>query len=241
MTIRTLLLLSILAACASAQQSAFEVISVKPAPPGRAARAESDCAGGGRFISRGIPLLWSIKWAYDISDYEMNSGWPDWLNAHDAYDLEGATDARVSENQCKQMIRSLFEERFKLRMHHETRVVSAFALVVGKGGPRLAPRGKVIINGAVKQASSEREAPEGWTMARLANYLAGERGIQRPVIDRTELAGTFAFKLDYSTRDGDDRPDIFGAVQQQIGLKLQPVKAPIEIWTIDHVERPRAN
>jgi uncharacterized protein (TIGR03435 family) len=87
-----------------------------------------------------------------------------------------------------------------------------------------------VINGAVKQASSEREAPEGWT-----------RSIQRPVIDRTRLAGAFSFKLDYSTRDGDDRPDIFSAVQEQLGLKLQPIKAPIEMWTIDHVERAAVN
>ena len=74
MTIRALLLFTILAASAIAQHAAFEVISVKPMPPGRTDRVESDCVNGGRFISRGIPLLWSIQWAYDINDYQMNSG-----------------------------------------------------------------------------------------------------------------------------------------------------------------------
>ncbi len=219
----------------------FDVISIRSMPPGEIANLESDCAGGGRLISRGSPLLWTIKWAYGIDDYQLTDGWPGWLNSRGVYNVEATSEARVTEGQCKAMVRSLFEDRFHLRMHHGTKVMSAYALVAAKNGPKLAPRGKVIINGAVKQASSEPEAPEGWTMARLANYLADVRGVERPVIDRTGLAGMFSFKLNYSTKDGDDRPDIFNAVQQQLGLKLQPVKAPIEMWTIDHVERPSGN
>jgi bla regulator protein BlaR1 len=78
-------------------------------------------------------------------------------------------------------------------------------------------------------------------MARLANYLASVRGVQRPVVDRTMLDGIYGFTLNYSTTDGDDRPDIFTALPEELGLKLQPTRAPIEMWFVDHVERPSAN
>lgn len=78
-------------------------------------------------------------------------------------------------------------------------------------------------------------------MARLANYLASIRDVQRPVIDRTMLSGVYAFTLNYSTVDGDDRPDIFTALPEQLGLRLKATRAAVELWVIDHVERPSAN
>jgi uncharacterized protein (TIGR03435 family) len=219
----------------------FEVISVKPMQSGRQDRFESYCANGGGFISRGTPLLWSIKWAYDIWDYQMSDSWPLWLNAFDTYEIEAKAERSVTEDECKEMVRSLFEERFKLRMHRETKNTSAYALVIGKNGPKLPATTGVTINEAVKQTTSERGGPAGWTMPRLANYLATVRGVQRPVIDRTNLNGTHAFALNYSTREGDDRPDIFSALQQQLGLKLEPTKATIEMWFVDHVDRPKEN
>ena len=247
--IRIVALLCIGAALVSAQDkdptsqggTSFDVISVKPMSPGRQDRFDSDCAGGGRFISRGTPLLWSIKWAYGINDYQMSDGWPAWLNAYDEYEIEAAAERRLTENQCREMVRSLFEERFQLRMHRQTKISSAYTLVVAKNGPKFPATTGVVINGAVKQSTSEREAPPGWTMPRLANYLATLRDIQHPVLDRTNLDGIYGFTLSYSTREGDDRPDIFSALQQQLGLKLEPIKAPIEIWFIDHVEKPTRN
>jgi uncharacterized protein (TIGR03435 family) len=242
-------LLIVLPALASAQEKrasgqsplAFDVVSIKPTPPGRRDQVESYCANGGRFISHGTPLLWSIKWAYGLKDYQMSDGWPAWLNAFDTYDIEAQTEARVTEDQCKSMVQALFEERFELRMSRRTKTVSAYALVVGKNGPKLFTTGRVIINGAVKQATSERDAPAGWTMERLANYLAAVRAIHRPVVNQTKLSGMYGFGLNYSTMDGDDRPDISTALQEQLGLKLQAVKAPIEIWFVDRVEKPGGN
>jgi uncharacterized protein (TIGR03435 family) len=93
---------------------AFEVVSVKRGPPDRHEPFESLCSNGGRFISRGTPLLWSIKWAYGLNDYQLASGWPDWLNAFYTYDIEAKPEGRVTEDQCRTMVQSLFEERFKL-------------------------------------------------------------------------------------------------------------------------------
>lgn len=244
-----LLLILTLAALALAQdeltrkqpKAAFEVVSVRPLPPGRRDQFDSYCADGGRFIIRGTPLLWSIKWAYGLNDYQVRSGWPAWLNSFGTYEIEAETEGRVTEDQCRTMVQSLFEDRFKLRMHRQLKTYSSYALVVGKNGPRLQAHGEVVINGALKQAASEREPPEGWTMARLANYLVSIIAIGRPVIDRTGLRGVYGVNLSYSTADQDGRPDIFTALQEQLGLKLQPVRAPIETFVIDHVEKPGSN
>lgn len=219
----------------------FDVVSVKPAPPDRPGRYESYCADGGRFISRGVPLSWAIKFAYGLNDYQLSDRGPAWLNSFGTYDIEAATESRVTENQCKLMVQSLFEDRFKLSMRRETKTVSAFGLVVAKNGPKLSAGGRVMINGAVKQSTSERKAPEGWTMPRLANYLASVKAIERPVLDRTSLSGTYGLDLNYSTRDNDDRPDVFAALPAQLGLRLEPIKAPITVFVIDHVEKPSGN
>ena len=219
----------------------FDVVSVKPASADRSERFESYCASGGRFISHGTPLLWSIKWAYGLNDYQMSDGWPGWLNSFGTYDIDAEADGLVTEMDCRRMVQTLFEERFKLRTHQQSRTIAAYALILAKNGPKFSATHTVTINGALKQATSEREAPSGWTMARLANYLASVRGVQHPVVDRTMLDGIYGFTLNYSTADGDDRPDIFTALPEQVGLKLKATRAPIEMWFVDHVERPSAN
>jgi len=219
----------------------FDAVSVKPVLPGATARFESYCDRGGRFISVGTPLIWSIEWAYNLNDYQVSDGWPGWLNAYDTYDIEAETDGPTTETDCKKMVQALFEERFGLRLHPQDKTMSVYELIVAKKGPKFASANRVTINGIVKQSTSERDVPAGWTMARLANYLASLRGVERPVIDRTSFDGAHGFTLNYSTRDGDGRPDIFAALPEQLGLRLKAARDTIEIWTVDHVERPSAN
>jgi uncharacterized protein (TIGR03435 family) len=173
--------------------------------------------------------------------YQVTANWPAWLNSFEAYDIEAKSDGNVTEKECRMMVRSLFVDRFQLKMHSKTRQISAYALVVTKRGPKFSVGGKVRINGAIKQAVSEREAPDGWTMTRLSNYLASVRSVSRPVVDRTGLPGAYGFVLNYSTAENDLHPDIFTAVEQQLGLELDQIKAPIEMFTIDHVKKPTGN
>ena len=234
---------ALLCGIARAQSSvpAFDVVSIKPARGDEPVPFESLCENGGRFIARGAPLLWEIKWAFDLNDYQVAENFPGWLNSRGIYDIEAKPDAGVSESDCKRMVQSLFVDRFKLRMHAETKQMSAYALTSGRRGPKLSAGGMVRINGAIKQAASEREAPDGWTMARLSNYLASVRNISRPVLDRTGLHGSYGFVLSYSTGENDDRPDIFTALRQQLGLRLESIKAPIEMISIDRIEKPSEN
>jgi uncharacterized protein (TIGR03435 family) len=222
-------------------KTAFDVVSVRPVPPGRTGRLESYCANGGRFVSRGTPLVWSIEWAYGLSDYQLGAGWPEWLNSSETYDIDAETDSPVSEADCKKMVQTLFEERFKLQMHPQSKTVSACEPVAAKNSPNFTGTRGVTINGVLKQSTSEREAPPAWTMARLANYLSSVSGVQRPAFDRTMMSGAYGFKPSYSTKDGDDRPDIFSALRDQLGLSLKTTKAPMQMWVVDHVEKPGAN
>jgi uncharacterized protein (TIGR03435 family) len=78
-------------------------------------------------------------------------------------------------------------------------------------------------------------------MPRLANYLANERGVDRPVIDRTGLPGAYGFALTYAMNDKTDAPDIVTAVREQLGLRLLPIRTKVRLVVIDHVQRPSPN
>jgi uncharacterized protein (TIGR03435 family) len=77
-----------------------------------------------------------------------------------------------------------------------------------------------------------------WEMWMLASYLGGLPSVGRPVVDRTGYKGSYEFRLDFSNGDGDDRPEISRALQNQLGLRLEPGRATVEIIVIDHLERP---
>jgi uncharacterized protein (TIGR03435 family) len=100
------------------QSAVFEVASVKPALAGGPRQVQT-CEGS-RFVARGTPVLWIVKWAYGLEDYQVRDGWPTWLNSFDTYGIEAKSAPPVSEEQCMRMVQSLLEERFKLRAHRET-------------------------------------------------------------------------------------------------------------------------
>jgi uncharacterized protein (TIGR03435 family) len=112
--------------------------------------------------------------------------------------------------------------------------------VAVKSGVKLREGGGIRLNGSVQVgASGKPEWPDGWTMSALAGYLADVTG--RPVVDRTGLSGKYGIELNFSRQDGDDRPSILTAVQEQLGLKLEAGRAPVEMLVIDHIEKPGPN
>jgi uncharacterized protein (TIGR03435 family) len=204
-----------------------------------------ECSHGGTFISAGTPLMWSITFAYRIDDKQV-AGAPDWVKSFDsAYEIEGKPEGPVSKDECRQMARALLADRFKLAVHESSREQAVYTLVAGKNGSKMravdehSPPAGVRMNGAVMQSPSEEEAPPGWTMAVLAGYLSGFTG--RPVVDRTGLEGRYAMSLSFSRKDGDEYPNVFTAVQEQLGLKMEPARAAMKVLVIDHVEKPGEN
>lgn len=217
----------------------FEVISIKPPTPGSpGSRPQINCSAG-RLISSGVELKIVIEWAYDIrTEFKV----PEWAGSpSEAYTIEAKAAGPITMEQCRLMTQSLLEDRFRLELHREAKEMPIYALVVGKGGSKLrevktdAPLGDGV------WLQRRKASSKGWEPWMLASTLTGVAGIGRPVVDRTGMKGLFEFRLEYSVRPNDDRPDIFTAVQEQLGLKLESGKGLVEIVILDRLEKPSAN
>jgi bla regulator protein BlaR1 len=152
------------------------------------------------------------------------------------------TDAEMTREQRSGMLQALLVDRFQLKAHKETRTLPIYELVVGKGGIKMTavetaktgPSGFHGGPGNLKGISAQ--------MGLFAQVLSND--LSSVVIDKTELTGRYDFTLIWSrdeTSPTDDAPSIFTAVQEQLGLKLQPTKGPVEVLVVDKVERPSEN
>jgi bla regulator protein blaR1 len=241
----------------------FEVASIKPGDPDTQ-QFSILMAPGGRLSAKNASLRMLIGWAYDIRDYQISGG-PGWVGAN-KYNVEAKPETGVSippgpngAARVRLMTQSLLAGRFKLNVHRETRQGPVYELVVGKGGPKLKEAAKAgLFTSQGLQLGRGQVTGRAARVSQLANRLSQEVG--RPVFDRTGLAATYDFSLkwtpdpvvqlgivqlgkgpDPATLPDTDGPSIFTALQEQLGLKLQPAKGPVEILIIDHAEKPDAN
>ena len=157
------------------------------------------------------------------------------------------------------MMQALLEERFKLQIHRVGNEVSGYDLTIAGGGPKLPsakdcpaspPQAGQTPPCNYERFTSAGMDASGWEIAKLAHVFGGY--LNRPVIDRTGIAGAFDFHLDLPPlpppgsggMDDPNTPDVFGSVTEaahKLGLKLEPVKVPVEYVVIDHIERPTEN
>jgi uncharacterized protein (TIGR03435 family) len=156
---------------------------------------------------------------------------------------KAAGEATPSEESIRQMMQALLADRFKLKLHRQTKDMPVYALVVGKNGPKLkrsaldAKSSATISNG---QIIFSRVA-----LPALAYNLS--QMLDRPVLDRTSLSENYYdFKLEWTPdgsppAPGSNASSIFTAVQEQLGLKLESARVPQEILVVDHAERPSEN
>jgi len=240
-TILAALLIAV-APSARAQSSRpqFEVASVKAAKPSDTGFMDTT---PGRFVATGIPLRILLKEAYDLMDAQIDGG-PDWING-DLWNVEGkAAPGETDESKITKMVQSLIEERFQLRFHRETRELPVYELTIPKGGPKM----KVSANPGTPHGRMGRGSIEGtnFTVEILVKVLAHE--LDRPLIDKTALTGKYDMKLQWSRefdRSGNapapDQPGLFTALQEQLGLKLESSKGPVEVLVIDFVSKPTEN
>jgi len=248
------IVLVLAAPAALAQTPAFEVTSVKvnKLPP-RERHIESGCSPGGRFVALGLNLRSTFFWAFNMRPYQV-TGLPGWIDSTDAiFDIEAKAAGPVSEDQCRLMAQALLADRFKLVVRRSTGDLPAYALTVAKNGAQMhpvnpedqpKPGGGVRMMGNPVQVPPGQDPLRGWSMAQLANMLSGQPTLDsRPVLDRTGLSGIYEINLDYAFLPGmpPDKPEIFDAVQEQLGLKLDSVKAPFDLLVVDRLEKPDAN
>jgi bla regulator protein blaR1 len=201
-----------------------------------------------RFLATNVSVHMLIQRFYDVREDQISGG-PSWLGT-EKYDIEakldksavdklGGLDLKQRAEEYGYMLRALLADNFKLKFHRETREQPVYALVVGETGPKLQ---KSKTNSESEKARNIKIAPDGltaeaFTMASLGDTLS-ER-LDRKVVDRTGLSGNYDILLHWAESNGKEA--IIRAVQEQLGLKLEPQKATVEILVIDHAEKPSEN
>ncbi|MGO9231634.1 MAG: TIGR03435 family protein [Bryobacteraceae bacterium] len=312
--------LALLPAAALAQTPAdkpvFEVASVKPAPPPTPGMFMVGTHGGPgtsdpeHATFSNVTQRMLLAQAYDVQDYQISG--PSWLES-ERYDIVAKVPKGTTKERFRVMLQNLLSERFKLTLHHETKQLPLYALVVAKNGPKMkeaappppidesakdGPSGPPppgsgfgpppgpppggggpppmqmgkdgfpklppsLARGGVMMMMTNgrtRLIGNGQTMSKLADALARQLG--RPVTDKTGLAGTYDFTLDFDpagmsgmrgvlpppppdggpSGSGANPPDsdaagLFTALQEQLGLKLEQKKGPLDVLVIDHSEK----
>jgi uncharacterized protein (TIGR03435 family) len=232
----------------------FEVVSVKPSQPGARGGVIKPMPGGQEYTAQNIPVKLMISLMYRVPMRQIAGG-PDWLDS-ELYDVEAKADHPYNVDVLHVMFQNLLADEFKLKFHKENREGPVYALMVDKSGSKMkvnesAQDFKIPINGAPDGVIVGTRVAMSYFCYWLG--LTPLRNEERPVIDKTGLTGNYDFTLSFAPELPPniprenlppgllDRPSIFDALKQQLGLKLEAQKGPVEYYVIDHVERPAAN
>jgi uncharacterized protein (TIGR03435 family) len=195
-------------------------------------------------LMRNVTLCSCIRWAYDVSDFQLIA--PGWLRS-DLYDITAKTSDSVPVERLRMMLRSLLAERFSISLHHEIKEFSVYALRMTNRRPGLR---------ASNSDAPSTMRPNGgalefhnMSMVELAERLSGRPfGIDRPVIDRTEKAGSFDFlmklasndvelKSSLERRELDHDNSLFIKPLRELGLRLQSEKGPVDVLVVGNARR----
>jgi uncharacterized protein (TIGR03435 family) len=223
----------------------FEVASVKTATPDQR-NVDFRVYPGGRLSFMNVALGQIILEAFSVKRYQLSGG-PGWLDT-ERFNIDAKAEGDPTRQQMMAMLQTLLADRFQLKVHRQTREGDVYALVVVKGGPKL-KESTAQDSHIYLYRNTPPEMPgvnytyvgQKASMAMLAGRL--EEMEHRPVLDRTGLQGEYDFKLNYAIDDNPETgPSIFSVLPEQLGLKLEGAKGPVEILVIDHVDRvPTAN
>jgi uncharacterized protein (TIGR03435 family) len=242
----------------------FEVASVKPSSTNE--RMNYGQRPNGIFGTN-MPAKGWIQIAYGIKAFQIVG--PDWIS-FEKFDIDAKAENLSSARQKLSMLQALLADRFKLTLHRETRESPVYNLVVSRGGLKMrpskdqtlwagdypdgSPDGRPLTGGGPKSLAPGRFAGDAIPMTMFVNLLAGP--LDRPVINKTGLTGRFDIDLRYAPGSGQapsvesvgsappdssSEASLFTAIQEQLGLRLESTKGPVEMLIIDHIERPRGN
>lgn len=236
------ILLALLAAAQIQQPTArveFEVVSVKPGDPN--APGSSGRFTQGRMEMLNTTLRNLIMNAYHLNEFQL-VGVPKWSESA-KFNVVATLPEGAASDQTSLMMQSMLADRFKLEFHRETRMNQEYARVVAKGGPKLQQATEEDKARNMSSQGPRMLKVRSTTLSNLARMLISAAGA--PVVDRTEISGEYAIDLKFGqllggTPADDDLPNIFGAIQQ-LGLKLEPIKGPVEVLVIDNATMPTEN
>ncbi len=244
----------------------FEVASIKPSQSDSGPFGIRPAPGGERYVASHVTLKLLITVAYRIKADQIAGG-PAWMDS-ELYDMNAKAERPSSIEELHAMLQDLLADRFKLRFHRETKQLPIYALTVGQGGPKLKPDearsgGDPWIepkadfdgaNGRLKNTWHATFASMDFFAWRLSAMM------DRPVVNQTNLTGSYDFDLAFTQELAPRSPDtpagavflgggpadasnstIVEAIRQQLGLKLERQKGPVEILVIDQAEKPIEN
>jgi uncharacterized protein (TIGR03435 family) len=262
---RGIAVFAIVAGMGLAQTPSFEVASVKPSH-GADRRPMFQLQPGGRLNVANFTVKQLIRTAYRVKMFQVSGG-PGWTDS-DFFDIAAKPDGSANFDQVMLMLQSLLADRFHLAIRRETREMPVYAMVVAKGGPKFKEvsesdpplidtggRGRPSVTKIRRGLLVAQETTLGSVAFQLSDFLA------RTVVDKTGLTGKYDLKLEWQPDEnqaanfqsmgvpegfGAPAPDpmgpsLFAALQEQLGLRLEPQKGPVEMLVIERVERPAGN
>jgi uncharacterized protein (TIGR03435 family) len=223
----------------------FDVASVKATEPGRGGRGFPGHGFGGQIAAepgaltmRNVSMRAAIHWAYDVPEFQVSG--PAWL-ASERYNITAKASSAAPEDQLRLMLRALLADRFKLATHTEQKTLPYYLLTVAKGGPKFkesADTGEPVFSAGPNSSTAVlRRMP----MSQLTDIL--QPILQAPIIDQTGLTGrydaTFNIGALISTpiQNDDLAGTVITAIQDLLGLRLEPKKGPLDMLVIDHAEK----
>ena len=229
----------------------FEVATVKPNTEGGGSSQRTSPNGTLTFINNTPRNI--IRNAYGLQGAQVIGG-PAWLDT-DRYDVVAKADAPFTTEEGRLMLRALLADRFGLTAHTETREAPVFLLRLVKSDGTLGPRMRPAAVECMTLAAAKAKLPcgldvrlaagavtgTGVSVAQLARNLMGAVG--RMIVDETGLTGAYDLELTFAPEPAPDSAaaSLFTALQEQLGLKLEPGRAPVQVLVIDRAERPTAD
>lgn len=225
------------------QTTAFEVASIKPSAPAMIWSGFRPSAGG-RFEASHVTVKAMVGFAYDARDFQISGG-PSWASS-DRYDILAKAPESTSTTQLREAMQALLKQRLKLALRRETRQLTVYELTAARGGAKL--HEATTGSGFLRFVGKGQIEVSSYPMRQFALYLSTL--LDRMVIDKTGLASKYDFTLKWTPDEAQSgKPgaqgevegggaSIFTALQEQLGLKLESSKAPVETFLIDQVERP---
>ena len=240
----------------------FETASVRPQSDRTVvAGASPRSLPGGRFSAGRATVQEVLMFAYDLQSYRTIAGGPNWIR-RDVFSIDARAGFDAPADQIKQMVQALLADRFKLVAHRERRDLSYFALVVARSDRRLGPYLREVpaectstaVAEVRKQFPSRPPLPGAHQTSLRCEPLSAlvslmTAGSQFPIFDETRLTGKYTMEMRSSSMvpgamaaGGDPGvPPLAAALQEQLGLKLESRKGPIDVLVIDSIEQPTEN
>ncbi len=248
-------------ALAWGQTKEFEVASVKPSTTADDGRVAIQITPGGRWRATNVPLQLLLQIAYDLRPGQL-TGAPSWIQT-ERYDVEAKLDDSLGANpkpeQMRPYLQNLIEKRFQFKSHRETKEMPVYILSVSKSGSKLKESDPAAQGPRIRMGRGQLSCTKVKTEM-FARELSRQLG--KPVLDQTDLKGDYDFELTWTPEGpggdggggsggpgpapggpapGGEGPSVFTAIQEQLGLKLDSKKAPIEIIVVDKIEKAEAN